>query len=136
MDVKTAVALALSTLLSLRMVLWLIDPNKHKGIALGLYSADSVWIKRLIYFGLFVYLSYLIISKGSIVDYVISLFAIGSLFDYFFTYFRYPRKIIQTNHNGTKYGYIQIPALTPIRYYIALPLIFVTLWLYYFVFLK
>lgn len=128
MTIDIILALILSTLLSTRMIFWLVNPKKHQGLALGLYSTKGVWIKRTVYFGIFLFLSYLIITKGSIVDYILALFAIGALFDFFFTFFRYP--------NTAETKTIEIPALTPIRFFIAIPLIILTIWLYLFVFIK
>lgn len=135
MKIDVIIALLLSTMLSIRMIFWLLKPKDHQAIALGLYSTNRVWIKRIIYFGLFLFLSYLIIIKGSIVGYVLALFAIGSLFDFFFTFFRYPKLTDVKNIEKNKYNNIEIPSLTPIRFYIAIPLIILTAWLYLFVFM-
>lgn len=130
MKIDVIIAILLSTMLSARMLFWLLKPKDHQAIALGLYSTNRVWIKRIIYFGLFLFLSYLIIIKGSIVDYVLALFAIGSLFDFLFTFFRYPKSTNMKYIEKNKYNNIEIPSLTPVRFYIAIPLIILTLWLW------
>lgn len=130
MKTDVIIALLLSTMLSARMLFWLFKPKGHQAIALGLYSTNKIWIKRIIYFGLFLFLSYLIIIKGSIVDYVLALFAIGSLFDFLFTFFRYPKPTDIKNIEKNKYNNIEIPSLTPVRFYIAIPLIILTIWLW------
>jgi hypothetical protein len=124
--------LGLSTLASLRMLIWLFSAKKHSGIAIGLYDQRKVKVKRVVYFLIFILLSVFLILRGSIINYMMAFFAIGSLYDFLFTFFEVPNKD-QTNFDEViKEGKITLksPVLNPVRWYIGLPMILLTFWLW------
>lgn len=132
MKVIEYVVLGLSTLASIRMFLWLFSPIKHSGVAIGLYDQKKVKVKRVVYFLIFLLLSVFLILRGSIVNYMMAFFAIGSLYDFLFTFFEVPNKDQVHFDETIKEGKISLksPVLNPVRWYIGLPMILLTIWLW------
>ncbi len=136
MKLEEIVALVLATLASLRMILWLVSPKAHQPVVMDLYNEKGVIAKRIVYLGLFLFLSYLLITTGSIVRYVLAIFAIGSLYDFYFTYVSLPKiSVAEFEAIEAKGKYAtEMPVLSKVRWFIAIPLLLLTVWLYVFVF--
>jgi len=133
--IETYLIVALSSLAAVRMLIWLFAPARHKGIAIGLYDKKKVTAKRIVYFGLFVGLSVALILRSSIVNFMLAFFAIGSLYDFLFTFFDYSGISQVEYEQAVQSGWIPVrtPVLQKVRWYIGGPMILLTIWLWVYI---
>jgi hypothetical protein len=135
MKIDTYLVLLLSTLASLRMAIWLFIPSKHRGISIGLYDRRKVVAKRVVYFSLFLVLSVFLVLRVSIVNFMMAFFAIGSLYDFLFTFYEIPNIENLDYESVVREGKMpaKIPVLNRVRWFIGGPMILFTIWLWFYV---
>ncbi len=84
------VALVLGIMIGLRMLIMLIRPRAHRPLAINLYNKRMLTTKRIFYALVAFLCTYLLIKDTSIVYFVLAVFAIGAIFDIYFTTFQFP----------------------------------------------
>ena len=78
------IAVLFATLYMIKMIGWLTGSEKVQQRIMKLYNKK---IKKIIYFLIFIFTSFLLLTKLTIVEYIVAVLAIGALYDYFFSLF-------------------------------------------------